>query len=69
MGKTPAWKAETLPPDFGDTLDDLTAHVTFMGGFKDRLRHQRDNFRVIVSAKPILDILCCTDKLFQSHSS
>ncbi|KAH9808930.1 hypothetical protein DFH28DRAFT_907262 [Melampsora americana] len=48
MGKTPAWKAETLPPDFGDTLDDLTAHVKFMGGFKDRLRHQRDNFRVIL---------------------
>lgn len=35
MSQTPAWKAETLPPNFGNTLDDLTAHVKFMGEFKD----------------------------------
>lgn len=48
LSQTPEWKAETLPPNFGNTLDDLTAHVKFMGEFKDRLRHQRDGFRVIL---------------------
>ncbi|EGG05576.1 uncharacterized protein MELLADRAFT_63974 [Melampsora larici-populina 98AG31] len=29
------WKAETLPPILGDTLDDLTAHAKFVIEFKD----------------------------------
>ncbi|KAH9809239.1 hypothetical protein DFH28DRAFT_1133901 [Melampsora americana] len=48
MKKSASWKSESLPPGFGETLDDLTNHETFMTLFKAKLRHVRDEFRVIL---------------------
>ncbi|KAH9809157.1 hypothetical protein DFH28DRAFT_1036659 [Melampsora americana] len=42
------WKAEHLPPDFGTTLQDLSNHEKFMELFKAKLRHARDDFRLIL---------------------
>ncbi|KAH9813509.1 hypothetical protein DFH28DRAFT_1083631 [Melampsora americana] len=46
MNMSPAWKAENLPPDFGDTLDDLSNHMKFIHFFKDKLQHAQDNFLI-----------------------
>ncbi|KAH9807062.1 hypothetical protein DFH28DRAFT_917391, partial [Melampsora americana] len=48
IGKSPSWKAENLPKDFGKTLEDLTNHDLFMQLFREKLRHVRDELRVIL---------------------
>lgn len=46
--QSPSWKSENLPQDFGKTLEDLTSHDAFMKIFRDKVRHVRDEFRVVL---------------------
>ncbi|KAH9814479.1 hypothetical protein DFH28DRAFT_971851 [Melampsora americana] len=48
MAKSKAWKIEYLPSNFGSTLDDLSNHEKFMIFFKAKLRHARDDLRLIL---------------------
>ncbi|KAH9807623.1 hypothetical protein DFH28DRAFT_1138638 [Melampsora americana] len=46
--KSPSWKSENLPPRFGTSVDDLADHEVFMNLFKAKLRHVRDEFRLLL---------------------
>ncbi|KAH9807985.1 hypothetical protein DFH28DRAFT_1137351 [Melampsora americana] len=46
--KSPSWKSENLPPRYGTSVDDLADHEVFMNLFKAKLRHVRDEFRLLL---------------------
>ncbi|KAH9820313.1 hypothetical protein DFH28DRAFT_1218322 [Melampsora americana] len=48
MGQSKDWKAEYLPANFGTTLDDLSNHERFMEILRAKLRHARDDFRLVL---------------------
>ncbi|KAH9814287.1 hypothetical protein DFH28DRAFT_894698 [Melampsora americana] len=48
MDQSKDWKAEYLPSNFGTTLEDLSNHEKFMEIFRAKLRHARDDFRLVL---------------------
>ncbi|EGG05918.1 uncharacterized protein MELLADRAFT_87626 [Melampsora larici-populina 98AG31] len=48
MKQSDSWKLENLPSDFGTSLTDLKKHEAFMKFFGAKIRHVRDDFRVVL---------------------